>query len=162
MLEPVARPNPVRRHKRILTTANEVKPVFDPRNGKLLKVKARILTHGNQVDSSAYAPADKTSPTVRIESLFLIINIGVLQHRKFFTMDIPGAYLHANLPDPHTIRIKAKLASIFVECRPEWKTYLQPDGSLLAELRKALYGLPESSKLWFSELRATLLDLHYE
>ena len=60
------------------------------------------------------------------------------------------------------MRLKPKLASVFIECRPEWKFYLQSDGSMLAELRKALYGLPESSKLWFHELRTTLLALDYE
>ena len=63
--------------------------------------------------------------------------------------DVPSAYLNTPLPKgkKHVMRIKPSIAKYFVIADPSAKRYLQPDGSLLVQLEKALYGLPESGNL---------------
>jgi hypothetical protein len=63
--------------------------------------------------------------------------------------DIPSAYLNTPLSKgkKHLIRIKPSIAKYFVIADPSAKNFLQKDGSLLVQLEKALYGLPEAGKL---------------
>ena len=45
------------------------------------------------------------------------------------------------------MRIKPLLAKYFVRADHSAKEFLQAEGSLLVQLEKALYGLPEAGKL---------------
>ena len=45
---------------------------------------------------------------------------------------------------------------------PTAKPYLQKDGSILVELQKSLYGLPEAGKLWNQYLSKVISDLGYQ
>ena len=44
---------------------------------------------------------------------------------------------------------------------PETKKFLQSDGSLLVQLERALYGLPEAGKLWHELLKEKLKSVGY-
>jgi hypothetical protein len=67
---------------------------------------------------------------------------------KGFTMDIPaGAYLHAELKDPHMVKFPRALVALYTELYPEYLTSLQSDGSLLLMIEIAFYGFVESSAL---------------
>ena len=74
-----------------------------------------------------------------MESIFTVINIAAMEDRYGFTMDIPGAYLNAFLKDKHVVRFPADLAAEYVALFPEYIDYLQPDGTLLMLIEKALY-----------------------
>ena len=96
-----------------------------------------------------------------MESIFACINIAAKENRKGFTMDIPGAYLNAWLKDKHVVRFPADLAAEYVALYPEYVSFLQPDGTLLMLIEKALYGLVESSALWYTEISTFLVSLGY-
>jgi hypothetical protein len=67
---------------------------------------------------------------------------------KGFTMDIPaGAYLNAELEDPHMVKFPRTLAALYTELYPEYHTSLHPDGSLLLMIEIAFYSFVESSAL---------------
>ena len=53
------------------------------------------------------------------------------------------------------------MSAILVKIKPEYKSFLCDDGSMIVRLDKALYGCVESAKLWYDELCGTLLDLGY-
>ena len=78
------------------------------------------------------------------------------------TCDVPSAYLHASLPKgkKHVMRINPLIATYVCMADPEAKKFLQSDGSLLVQLERALYGLPESGKLW-NELLEKLKSIGY-
>jgi hypothetical protein len=96
-----------------------------------------------------------------MESVFACINIAAKENRKAFTMDIPGAYLNAKLKDKHVVKFPRDLAAEYVALYPEYVSFLQPDGTMLMLIKKALYGLVESSALWYKEIRAFLENLGY-
>jgi hypothetical protein len=87
------------------------------------------------------------------------------QRRKHvFSVDFPSAFLKVdrakhNMPVEHT-RITGQLAKLFVEEEPTLAEYML-DGVIYFELIKSVYGLTESSALWFRELRDMLLALGY-
>jgi hypothetical protein len=98
------------------------KEVFDLRTGAPKKRKFRIVPHGHLLDRCPYKPQETTSPTVSIESIFTFINIAAKENRKAFTMDIPGAYLNADLKDKHVVRFPRRdLAAEYVAL---YSTYL--------------------------------------
>ncbi len=59
------------------------------------------------------------------------------------------------------VRMKPLLAKYFVRADNSAKEFLQADGSLLVQLEKALYGLPEAGKLWHELLRDNLRSAGY-
>ena len=60
------------------------------------------------------------------------------------------------------MRISATLAMYVGIADPTAKQYLQDDGSLLVELQRALYGLPEAEKLWHEHLTTLFRRIGYE
>ena len=55
------------------------------------------------------------------------------------------------------MKIDPTLASIFIAIDSSYERFLLPDGSIIVELLKALYGCVESAKLWYDLLSSTLL-----
>ena len=75
-----------------------------------------------------------------------------------------SAYLNAKMPkqDPEKlvlIRIDSDIAALLVEVDINMLPFVRKDGSIIAELNKALYGCIESAVLWYEELSQTLLSL---
>ena len=59
------------------------------------------------------------------------------------------------------MRISATLAMYVCIADPTAKQYLQHDGSVLVELQRALYGLPEAGKLWHEHLTTLFRRIGY-
>lgn len=150
------------KHHKILGCKGFFKDIFDLRTGVLKKLKFRIVPHGHLLDRNLYDPKEMTSPTVAMESIFSCINIAAKENRHGFTMDIPGAYLNAQLKDKHVVRFPRDLATAYIQLYPEYLSNLQSDGTLLMLIEKALYGLVESSALWYEEIKKFLENLDYK
>ena len=65
------------------------------------------------------------------------------------------------------MKIPAYLARLFVPVYMQLQNrdvseYLEKDGSLIVKIKKALYGLVESARLWYDHLCATLLSIGYK
>ena len=156
--KPILHPPSDLKHKKIIGMNGFFKEVFDLRTGSLKKLKFRIVPQGHLLDRSLYAPKEMTSPTVAMESVFAAINIAAVENRRGFTMDIPGAYLNADLKDKHVVRFPKDLAAEYIKIYPKYSSYLQPNGTMFLLIEKALYGLVESSALWCEEIKNFLLN----
>jgi hypothetical protein len=148
------------KHKKIIPSSMFIKEKFDAR-GIFDKLKARFCAGGHRVETELYSMNETASPTIAFESLLLVLSIAAFEGRDAEAIDFPGAYLYATLKDKQLMRIGSDLADIAVEVNPSLKKYLQQDKSLLVELDKALYGLPESAKLWFDHLCKFLISIGY-
>ena len=65
------------------------------------------------------------------------------------------------------MKIPAYLVRLFVPVYMQLKNrdvseFLEKDGSLIVKIKKALYGLVESARLWYDHLCATLLSIGYK
>ena len=78
--------------------------------------------------------------------------------------DVPSAYINAPLKkgQKHVMRINRILAKYVCIADPDARKYLQSDGSLLVQLEKALYGLPESGKVWHQYFTGILKKIGYD
>ena len=136
-------------------------PKYDPDTGAFIKLKARFVANGSTQIREMYD--DVASPTVSTHAVFINAAIAASEGRIVKTVDIPGAYLNADMSGEEVLlRIDKEDAIYLVMMKPEYKDYVLPDGSLIVKLTKALYGCIESAKLWYQEISKTLISAGYE
>jgi hypothetical protein len=68
------------------------------------------------------------------------------------------AFLKAKLDREVIMSLEPRLAAMLAEAVPKYQDFINEDGSLTLILKKALYGLIESSKLWYETLSGFLKD----
>jgi hypothetical protein len=59
------------------------------------------------------------------------------------------------------MKIAPRISNILCKIDPEYQKYQREDGSIVVQLLRALYGLIESSVLWYDELSCTLQENGY-
>jgi hypothetical protein len=130
------------------------------------RIKARIVggTGSSRQVRGNYNDVD--SHTVRSETVMLMLKIAAQRLSRLAVLDVPGAFLHAAMRDmrkghdpstPRYVKMTGLLVDILVKLKPEWRKYVNDKGVLILELKKALYGLIEASRLWNEELTKTLI-----
>ena len=130
------------------------------------RCKARIVagTGRTRQDPGQYGQVD--SAAIRTESVMILIKVAAQQMLNLSVLDVPGAFLHATMQDlrkghdpdtPRYVRLSGMLAEVIVRLKPEWKEYMNDKGELIMELKRALYGLIEASRLWMLEITSTLI-----
>lgn len=160
--------------KNIINTFTFMEDKFDPTSKAYVKTKARTVANGKKQRSmkkfqKEHGVSDATnySPTVQTQSLFIGAGIAAKEGRFVGSLDVPTAYIHASQPDDGNeediifIKLNSHEAAILVEIHPEYKQYLLPDGGMIVQLLKALYGLLDSAKLWNDEFTNTLTQDGY-
>jgi hypothetical protein len=137
-------------HTRVTPCSMFLKQKYNSR-GEFLLWKARLVDGGHRTDPTKYNPFEKSSPTTSLEIVYILLSMGVTENMEIESFDVPGAYLNAELQPGrfHLMSIDKSIAKLLVLVDPRAKDYLQPDGSILVEIRRSLYGLPEASKLWY-------------
>ena len=87
---------------------------------------------------------EASSPTVAIESVLLSCVIDAMEGRDVATIDIPGAFMQADMEDVVHMKLEGKMAELLVRIDPKlYRKHVQMQGGkqvLYVELKKALYG----------------------
>ena len=83
------------------------------------------------------------------------------EEREVAIFDIPGAYLHASMPDEHKVilRIKGQFVDIMCMANPEFQKYVIIEKGikvLYLKVLRALYGCIRSAMLWYNLYKETL------
>ena len=125
------------------------------------KVKARLVGGGDCQDRGKYLPSETSSPTVSTTAIFIIAQIAAAEWRDVTTIDIGSAYLNASMPknEPSKLvfmRINKEVSTIVTELDTTFTAFINPDGTLIVELDRALYRCIESALLWYQELSGFL------
>ena len=149
-------------HRNITPCSMFLKPKHDS-TGAFLLWKARLVAGGHRTDPSAYDPIEKHSPTIPMEVAMMQLGIASYEKANVEVFDVPCAYLNAHLaPDKRQImRFSKSISNLILKVDKDAKKYLQPDGTILVEVMRALYGFPESAKLWNDYMTATLKEGGY-
>ncbi|PLW39423.1 hypothetical protein PCASD_08000 [Puccinia coronata f. sp. avenae] len=109
------------------------------------KLKARLVAMGySQVQGLDYD--EVFSPTLRLETLRLILSLLGSQNWKGRQVDFKTAFLNGHLDKP-----------VFMEQPPGFEDSQHPDW--VCEVSRLLYGLKQSPRQWNIKLHKALLDL---
>ena len=127
------------------------------------RVKARMVANGS-TQRVYMSKDDAASPTVMNESILLTGTIDAKEHRDVMTADIPNAFIQTNIETVNNerviMKIKGSLVDMLVEMDPEtYRDYVVFEGNtkvLYVQVLKAIYGMLQSSLLFYKKLRKDL------
>jgi len=131
-------------------------------DGTFDKIKARLVVGGHKREANLYD--DISSPTVNSATVMINVALAATEDAYAETIDFKSAYLNATLPasKPAYMKIDRHLASVLAELDSTWQKYIDKQtGELTVKINKAMYGLPESARLWYKHLQRTLTDMGY-
>ena len=86
------------------------------------------------------------------------------ESRAVATIDIPGAYLNADMPKGEgtiLVRTRFVISNILIQLDSSAVPFLNDDETIVVELDKALYELVESALLWYQLLCKRLMKIEY-
>ena len=106
------------------------------------------------------------SPTLSLEALIMSLKIGAHERRKVTVFDVPGAYLHTDLPKDKFVllMLEDKFVDIMCSINPEYSVHVRTEGGrkfLYLRIRKAIYGMIESALLWYDLFVSVLKDMGF-
>lgn len=131
------------------------------KRGDLVQLKARLVAMDNSAEAALHP--NKSSPTVRLESVLMALAIAGSEGRKCAAMDIGNAYLEADMGDEEVfIELDAITAKMLTKLFPELQCKVNENGKIVAKLAKALYGCVVSARLWYNRLRAVLEKMGFK
>ena len=117
--------------------------------GKLLRFKARLVATGyTQKEGIDYF--DTYAPVGRIQTIRFLVALALFMGLELEQMDVSTAFLYAELKEPNFMRMP-----------PGFRTYDENGREFIAKLRRALYGLHQSSNAWFKTVRDHLCGKGY-
>lgn len=115
-------------------------------NANILKYKARLVAQGfNQQPGVDYELT--WSPTSRFTSFRLLLAIAAKYDLEIGQADVKGAYLNGRVDQPIYMRY------------PQGMT--RKEGCNVLRLKGSLYGLKQSARIWWLQLRAALEGLGF-
>ena len=130
--------------------------------GFFTKWKARLAGCGNEQLEETFG-AGRSSPTANMLSINTLLCLGLKKKMVIWTSDVPGAYLHADLEE--IMRLPKSCTVIWLKImeipESEWNLYTKK-GHVFVRLKNALYGLVQSSLLWFKHISSTLAEMGFE
>ena len=136
------------------TIPNECEQEVHPSNNcaerALDKVKARLVAGGDGHNKNYCSRSETSSPTASTSGLAIILMLAAATNCHGATIDIGCAYLNTAMPkeDPDKLVCILRISPhMLVKVDPKMHPFLCTDGSLVAELDRALYGCVESAQL---------------
>ena len=90
-------------------------------------IKGRTCADGSKQHKYLKEDESIASPKVALESLITTLVIDVFEHRNVVTFEIPGAYLHAEMPTDKTLLLKLKGTFVDMICsiNEEYEQYVR-------------------------------------
>ena len=130
------------------------------------KVKGRRCADGS-VQRGYISKEESSSPTISLQALFATWIIDSIEGRKVQTFDVPGAYLHAEIPEEEQVFMKfeKEFVEIMCEVNPEYKEHARIENGrkvLYVQVLKAIYGMIESKVRWYELFTGTLCGMGFE
>ena len=152
-------------------TNEEKKTALDAIN--LIKVKKNGIVKGrtcaNGIKERLYLPKEYSvaSPTASLEAIISTLLVDVYEDRNVGIFDIPGAYLHAEIPEEHRVILKLKVTFVDIMCgvNPEFRKHVTIEKGqkvLYMKVMRAIYGCIRSAMLWYNLFSETLQQEGYK
>ena len=123
-------------------------------------IKGRGCTDGRKQRAHT-TKEEASSPTVAIESVMISCTIDAKENRDVAIVDIPGAFMQADMEDEVYMKLEGKMAELMVRIDPKlYRKYVHTDEkgqkTLFVKLKKALYGTLKAALLFWKRLSLQL------
>jgi hypothetical protein len=127
-------------------------------DGRFVKIKARVVADGHMQDRTVYN--DYSSPTAKTRSVMTCLKLAAVKGWDLLKLDVGGAFLCAPIDKDQEVymSLNQESAEKAVESMPSLQEYVDQQCRLLVRVDKAMYGLIQSSKLWYKELTQFLMS----
>ena len=130
-------------------------------------IKGRTCANGSKKRSFLKDGEYFSSPTILIEALFSSLVIDTHEGIDIATFDVPGAYLHVEIPEDKQIplRLRDEFVDIMCDVNEEHrKNVVVDNGKILLYMKevRAIYRCIQSSLLWYDLYTNTLKDMGVE
>jgi hypothetical protein len=151
------------RRRKLIRSFMFLKEKLKP-NGDFDKLKARLVANGSQQVTTMDEQMRNSSPTASLTSVFIIAAIAAKEKRHVVTVDVKSAYINARMPEEEVVDIiiEPLIAEELVRLAPEYASALRSDGSLVVNLKGALYGTQQAAKLWYLDISTFLIKLGFK
>lgn len=138
------------------------------KTGELDKRKSRLVAHGNRQTNDQYG--DSFSPTLRMESLRLLLAYAVQEDMFIHQMDVNVAYLNGTLNETLYMKQPLMLREALEELQhspnpiisSKAKRMLRElNANKVCKLKKSIYGLKQSGRQWYNKLHLVLTKYNF-
>ena len=107
------------------------------------------------------AKEEASSPTVSIEAVMLTCAIDAHEERDVATVDIPGAFMQADMDEVVHMRLEGQMAELLAQLDPGlYRKYAKEENGctvIYVELLKALYGTLRAALLFWRRISEQLI-----
>lgn len=130
-------------------------------NGSIERYKSRLVILGNH-QKFGVDYKETFAPVAKMTTVRTLLAVAAIQEWHTLQMDVSNAFLHGDLSEP--VYIKLPPGYTHFGCRIEVNNSCAktPTPALVCKLLKALYGLRQAPRLWFSKQSLTLLSLGFK
>ena len=122
------------------------------------KIKVRGCANGRK-QRIYKSKSETSSPTIHTESLFLLCVIDAMERRKVATVDIPGAFMQADIDELVHVKLVGDLARLLIRVDLSYERFVVEEKGkpvIYTELDKALYGTLQAALLFWRDLSGFL------
>jgi len=124
-------------------------------DGSFDKVKGRLVGDGRLQDR--LIDRLTSSPTAAFSSVLIALKYAAVKKLKLMKIDIKGAFLNADLNELVYLLLDKKTTEMAIAVMPELKEFVH-NGRLYCLVKKALYGLVQSARLWYECMKGVLIQ----
>jgi Reverse transcriptase (RNA-dependent DNA polymerase) len=125
-------------------------------------IKSRLVAGGHMQDRETYTIENTSSPTVSTDALLILLAKFASDKRHTVSIDIVAAYLNCDLIKDVYMVLDKLMSELLIEVDQNYRKYLDPvTNCIYVKLKKALYGLIESAKLFYIHLSNSLESLGF-
>ena len=131
-------------------------------SGEYERTRGRLVGGGHRQDKEIYE--NNHSPTVATQSVFMLAAIAAGEQKAIATVDFPSAFLNCELPEeypPIYMRLGVFESMVLVQYDRSLEKFMRKDRTLIVRLKRGLYGLIESARLWYDHLSNSLEKLGF-
>jgi hypothetical protein len=129
------------------------------------RIKARGCADGRKQRATT-RKEDASAPTVSIEAVMLSATIDAMEGRDVATVDIPGAFVQADMDEVVHVKFEGEMAEMLVKLDPKpcRKCVKDENGKTVVhvELLKALHGTLKAALLFWKLLSSKLTSWGFE
>jgi len=122
-------------------------------DGSFDKLKGRLVAGGHKQE---WDGEDNSSPTVGWETVMMALATAAKFGLHIKVADVTSAYLNAPAEKPVHMTLPPQITSELLQLRPDWSSFAGKGGTMCVRLKKALYGLKDSGKLWYNHISGVL------